>query len=116
MEQGLRSAGRTGVGLSALWVVLALVSDNTFHLAPLLIAGAPPVMAGFEYVPVRRMLALAGVMTMLALALTGLLSAGGRLAGTSLLPTGGAAFEGVVFSLLGGTVGAVAGWLATLRG
>lgn len=115
MEQGLRSAGLTGLGLSALWVLLAVVSDSTFHLAPLLIAGAPPVMAGFELVPTRRILALAALTTVLALALTGVLSAAGRLAGTSLLPAGGAAFEGVIFAALGGGVGALAGWLATLR-
>jgi len=92
--------------LAVLWAALAIWRPGTtFHLAPLLVAGVVPVGAKSlglgQNLP--RLAAIGGT---LALITTGVLSATGRLAGPSLLPSGGAALESVV----GALAGAIAGW------
>ena len=92
-------------GVIALWVILALVRDGTtFHLAPLIVAGALPVMAGLDPDHERSATAtaaLAIVGGIAALGTTAGLAAADAMAGPSLLPFGGAATESVVFSLVG---------------
>lgn len=100
-----------------LWVVLAQVSSTTtFHLAPLLVAAAPPVVDASEGTDrTSRLVLLAVLGTVLALIVTGILSGTGSLAGPSLLPTGGAALESVVFSFAGAVVGLIAALVVTRR-
>jgi hypothetical protein len=100
-----------GAVLAAVWVLLAWWNDATLHFAPLLVsavvplgvalAGKPPSFSGLA--------AAAGAGTMLALATTLGLALTGHLAGSSLLPAGGAAAEAVAFSLAGGVLGLVLG-------
>lgn len=98
--------------LAALWVVVAAWRpETTYHLAPLLIAGAAPVAAAAD-VPRHgdvRAIVRAGLLgSSISLATTALLSAAGWLSGPSLLPFGGAATEAVVFSIAGAAGGVVA--------
>ena len=97
-------------GMAALWTVLAIARTGvTYDLAPLIVAAVPAAAAGFEKRAARADLArLAVGGGTLALGVTLLLSAVGRLTGPSLLPFGGAAAEAVIFSV----VGAAGGWLA----
>lgn len=104
-----RSVGSSLV-FAAIWVVAAaLRPELTFHLAPLIVAGAAPVILALEARGVGNSeppLAAAGLLaTGLAVAATGGLSAAGWLEGPSLLPTGGAALEAAMFALAGGTAG-----------
>lgn len=104
------------VGMAALWVALAVIRDaTTLHLGPVVVAGGAAVMAGLEEVPRRDVLRLAVLGTVLALAVTALLSAVGLMDGPSLLPFGGAAIESVLFAVAAGVVGGVAGTFATTR-
>ena len=87
-----RRAVSISLGLALLWVVVALLrSGTTFHLAPILVAAAVPIAVAYD----TRDLTLADEMT-----------------GPSLLPSGGAVTEAVVFSLTGAIGGFV---IATLR-
>jgi hypothetical protein len=95
-------------GVTALWVVLALVRDGTtFHLAPLIVAGALPLMVALDLDQDRSTTALAALAALggiVALGATAGLAAADAMAGPSLLPFGGAATESVIFSIVG-TVG-----------
>lgn len=104
------------VGMAVLWFGLAVIRDaTTLHLGPVVVAGGAAVMAGLEEVPRRNVLALAALGTVLALAVTALLSAVGMMDGPSLLPFGGAALESVLFAIAAGLVGGVVGAFATTR-
>lgn len=96
-----------GLGLAVLWVVLALASPTTtYHLAPLLVAGTPTVADSLEGEgPKVRLVSLAALGLILALAATGILAILGSLEGPSLLPIGGAALESAVFALVGSLAG-----------
>lgn len=72
-------------------------------------------MAGLEEAPRRDVLVLAGLGTVVAFAVTGLLALFGRMDGPTLLSFGGAAVESLLFALAAGALGAVAGSLATSR-
>jgi hypothetical protein len=98
--------------LAALWVLLAWINqDTTYHVAPLLVAAAFPIghrlrIAG----PLRRAQSAA---TLVGAALNvgvaiGILAWADKLQGPSLLPTGGAVLESVVFGALGAVVAAAA--------
>lgn len=98
------------IALAVLWIALTIWRPaTTFHLAPVLVAGVVPV--GAKSLGVGQNLSrLAITGATLALITTGVLSATGRLAGPSLLPSGGAALE----SAIGALVGAVFGWAIAL--
>ena len=100
-----------GVVLAAAWAVPALLTDNIYHLAPLLVGAVVPLGVALTPDPPARPLRLAGAASgaVLALAATGLLAATGHLEGASLLPTGGAVAEAVAFSLAGALIGLVLG-------
>jgi hypothetical protein len=100
-----------GLGLAALWVVVALISSTTtYHLAPLIVAGTPAIVDSLEGGSSMARLGLltaAGLALALALAVTGILSLSGNLDGPSLLPTGGAVVESVLFAFTGGLLGLI---------
>jgi len=107
-----------GGGLAVLWAILAVISPTTtYHLAPLLVAGAPAVLdaADEQRDSTRRVLALAAAGTALALIATGILAIADALQGPSLLPSGGAVLESIVFSLIGGVVGVAGGAVLNRR-
>ena len=98
---------RISLGFALLWAVLAAIRPGTtFHLAPLLVAGAVPwvhrVQAG---APPLNVLRPAAVGLGLAAGTSILLAMAGWLDGPSLLPFGGALEE----SLVGALVGSLAG-------
>lgn len=108
----LNRAALAGLVVVALWVVLTYARPGvTFHLAPVFVAAAPAVLARYERV-LRRALALTagGIGAAFALGATGALQLAGRLDGPSLLPTGGAALESIVFGLVGAVVGIAIAW------
>ena len=99
------------VAFAALWVVLAFSRDGvTYHLAPLLVAAVPAAGLGIEGAgTVRSLAAWAVGGATIALAVTFLLVAVGKLDGPSLLPFGGAAAESVIFSIGGAAMGLAVG-------
>ena len=111
-----RRAVSISLGLSVLWVVVALVrSGTTFHLAPILVAAALPVAVAYDTrdQTSTRDLVLATVAGLaVALVATLILTLADEMTGPSLLPSGGAITEAVVFSLIGALGGFV---IATLR-
>ncbi len=111
-----RRAVSISLGLSVLWVVVALVrSGTTFHLAPILVAAALPVAVAYDTrdQTSTRDLVLATVVGLaMALVATLILTLADEMTGPSLLPSGGAITEAVVFSLIGALGGFV---IATLR-
>lgn len=96
-----------GAGFTALWLLLALISSTTtYHLAPLIVAGTPQIVDSLERgSSTVRLVILSAVGLALALVTTGILSASGNLEGPSLLPTGGAVLESVVFAAMGSLLG-----------
>ncbi len=111
-----RRAVSISLGLALLWVVVALLrSGTTFHLAPILVAAALPVAVAYDsrdQTSTQR-LALATVVGLaIALVATLILTLADEMTGPSLLPSGGAVTEAVVFSLVGAIGGFV---IAMLR-
>ncbi len=97
-----------GLGLTVLWVVLASInSATTYHLAPLLVAVAVPAGSALTG---PMSLQTAGTAATIGIALTYgatlILGTTDHLTGPSLLPTGGAVLEAIVF----GAVGAIGGF------
>ncbi len=96
-----------GLGFALLWLVLALISSTTtYHLAPLLVAATPAMVDAWERpgsITGHSLRAALGIA--LALVATGVLAASGSLDGPSLLPSGGAVLESVVFAIAGGVTG-----------
>lgn len=107
MQHLLRPAAY-GFGLTLLWLVLAVAnSSTTYHLAPLLISAGVPIGAALtDRIGLRTAAVAAAIGIGLTYIATVVLSGTDRLAGPSLLPTGGAVMEAVVF----GAAGAVAGF------
>lgn len=105
----IRRALVWGVLFAGLWVIVALIrSDSTFHLAPLLIAGAPPVLFGLEG-PDRSdrtsvMRVGAGALV-LALATSGVVVLIGAMQGPSFEAFPSPLVEAVVFSVVGSVAG-----------
>ncbi|MDH5373221.1 MAG: hypothetical protein OEX97_09780 [Acidimicrobiia bacterium] len=100
----------TGGGLALLWAALGFGTDGTtYHLAPFLVASVPAIIYVLESsaVKMRKVWQLASGGLAASLTVATLLSATGNLAGRSLLPFGGAAFEAVVLAGIGAV--AVAG-------
>jgi len=109
---------RYAFALAVLWAVLAWYSPSTtYHLAPLLVAGVVPgaLLLSDERSPWRITLAAGAVGASLALITTTGLGLAERLIGPSLLPSGGAVVEAVVFAALGATAGVVAAAVAAVR-
>ena len=109
LEERLRSGLGLAAILSAVWIIAAALRPTaTYHLAPILIAGAVPVAAGGTGLTrstiVRATLAGAGVAMVAALTLAAL----DLLRGPTLLPYGGALAEAATFAVLGSASGLVA--------
>ena len=98
--------------LALVWVVAAWIRPtSTYHLAPILTGGAAPVVAVMSStVGERRDIAALGIM---GIALTAIIAVGlaavSLLEGPSLLPTGGALTESLVFGVVGGAAGVAYG-------
>ena len=105
----IRRALVWGALLAGLWVVVALIRPtSTFHLAPFLIAGAPPVLFGLDgpdrsdRTPVMRIGAAALV---LAVATLGVVAAIGAMQGPSFEAFPSPLIEAAVFSAIGSVTG-----------
>ena len=95
--------------LAAVWVVAAWIKPElTYHLAPIFVAGAFPLghrlRVGEPLNPVQAFATFVGAAVNVGIA-TGILAWADKLQGPSLLPTGGAALEAIVF---GGVAAALA--------
>lgn len=101
----VRRAASISIGLAVLWIVVAFVrSGLTFHLAPILVAGAFPVVYAFDSddpISARDLVPATVAGLAISLLATLILAVAGEMTGPSLLPFGGAATEAVVFSLAG---------------
>jgi hypothetical protein len=87
--------------LAGLWVLLAWLNpDLTYHLAPILVAGAFPIGHRLRVAeplnPVQAFATFVGAGLNVGAA-AGILAWADRLRGPSLLPTGGAVFEAIIF-------------------
>ncbi len=104
------------LGLALLWVVVALLrSGTTFHLAPILVAAAVPIAVAYDtqdQTSTQDLVVATVIGLVLALVATLILTLADEMTGPSLLPSGGAVTEAVVFSLTGAIGGFV---IATLR-
>ena len=106
-----------GLGFAFLWLVLALISSTTtYHLAPLIVASTPAIIDSLERGrSMVRLVLLSALGLALALAVTGVLSVSGNLEGPSLLPSGGAVLESIVFAAAGSLLGLVSAVLINRR-
>ena len=97
--------------LAALWVILAWLNPEvTYHLAPPLVAGSFPF--GHRLRVKRRLNGIQAFATFVgALFNVGIaiaiLAVADKLQGPSLLPTGGAVLESLVFGLVGAAIAAI---------
>ncbi|MCH7845482.1 MAG: hypothetical protein IH850_06580 [Acidobacteria bacterium] len=111
-----RRAVSISLGLALLWVVVALLrSGTTFHLAPILVAAAVPIAVAYDtrdQTSTQDLVVAAVIGLVLALLATLILTLADKMTGPSLLPSGGAVTEAVVFSLTGAIGGLI---IATLR-
>jgi hypothetical protein len=116
---GLLRATAWGVGFAALWLaVAALRPDSTFHLAPLLVAGVPPLTMAFDDssgATSRSVTVAAAIGVGLALLATVILAVVGRLDGAALEPFGNAVAESVVAAIVGGAAGWIIGLVRVRR-
>ena len=101
---------RISLGFALLWAVLAAVRPGTtFHLAPLLVAGAVPWMQRvWAGAPPPNVFRPAAVGLGLAAGTSIVLAMVGWLDGPSLLPFGGALEESLVGALVGSLLGLAA--------
>jgi len=110
----LRRALIWSVALAGLWVVVALIRPtSTFHLAPFLIAAAPPVLAtldGGSPTNWATVLRLAASGMALALAATLLVAVFGAMQGPAVEWFSGPLVEAVVFTAAGTAVGIGFAW------
>jgi hypothetical protein len=115
----VRRAASISIGLAVLWIVVAFLrSGSTFHLAPILVAAAFPIMYAFDpedRISARDLLPPTVAGLAIALVTTLILAVAGEMTGPSLLPFGGAATEAVVFSLAGAIGGFGIGLLRANR-
>ncbi len=110
-EPSLRSAiGWTGA-LGALWIGVALLRPTTtFHLAPLLVAGAAPVLAALDApLQSRAVVILAAWSGALSLTATAAVVALGAMDGPSLAPFPSPTLEAIALSVGGAATGAAIG-------
>ncbi len=105
----IRRALVWGALLAGLWVVVALVRPtSTFHLAPLLIAGAPPVLFGLDNSdrPDRGSVLRVGVASFaMALAASAVVAAIGAMQGPAFEVFLSPLIEAVAFSVFGSVAG-----------
>ena len=98
-----------GLGLTALWLVLAWINkDTVYHIAPLLVSAVVPLglsLSGRAEAVTAVIAAAVGAT--LALGATVLLWILDRLDGPSLLPSGNAITEAMVLSVAGALIGYV---------
>jgi hypothetical protein len=103
-----------GALLAVLWVVVALIRPtSTFHLAPFLIAAAPPVLftlEGGSRTNRATVLRLAAGGMALALAATLVVAVVGAMQGPAFEGFSGPLVEAVVFSAAGTAVGVGFAW------
>lgn len=96
-------------GIGALWAILAANNPTTtYHLAPLLVAGAGPILStldGEVEISAQLLASAAAVGLVTALATAIAIAALGWSQGPSLLPFGGAVTEAVVFAVAGAVGG-----------
>lgn len=113
----IRRALVWGALLAGLWVVVALIRPtSTFHLAPLLIAGAPPVLFGLDNPdrPISESVLRIGVASFaMALAASGVVAAIGAMQGPAFEAFPSPLIEAVVFSVLGSVAGVGFGVIRT---
>ena len=111
-----RRAVSISLGLALLWVLVAFLrSGTTFHLAPILVAAAVPIAVAYDtqdQTSTQDLVVATVIGLVLALLATLILTLADEMTGPSLLPSGGAVTEAVVFSLTGAIGGFV---IATLR-
>jgi hypothetical protein len=105
----IRRALVWGALLASLWVLVALIRPaSTFHLAPLLVAGAPPVLFGLDN-PDRpdrgSVLRIGAAAFAMALAASGVVAAIGAMQGPALEAFPSPLVEAVVFSVIGSVAG-----------
>ena len=116
---GLLRATAWGAGFVALWLaVAALRPDSTFHLAPLLVAGIPPLAMAFDDssgATARSVTIAAAIGVGLALLATTILAVVGKLDGAALEPFSNAVVESVVAAIAGGAAAWIIGLLRVRR-
>ena len=105
----IRRALMWGALLAGLWVVVALIRPmSTFHLAPFLIAGAPPVLFGLD-APDRSdrtlVMRIGAAALVLAVATSGVVAAIGAMQGPSFEAFPSPLVEAAVFSAIGSVAG-----------
>jgi hypothetical protein len=102
------------IGFAVLWFGLAAIKPTTtYHLAPIIMPLVPAGVLLSSPISRRSATALPLVAGGLSLATTALMSSFGYLAGPSLLPSGGAALESVVFTVVASALGLGLGWRTT---
>ena len=110
----LRRALIWSAALAGLWVVVALIRPtSTFHLAPFLIAAAPPVLLtldGSSATNWATVLRLAAGGTAIALAATLLVAVTGAMQGPAFEGFSGPLLEAVVFTAAGTATGIGFAW------
>lgn len=108
----LRSGLLTGALLAGVWAVAAFAQPtSTYHLAPILVAGAVPALGSRRRAPKSHLLTAAVAGGLIAAAASVVLAALDLLRGPTLLPYGGAFAEALTFTVIGVIAGTVAGWL-----
>ncbi len=109
-DRSLRPAIGWAAGLGALWIVVAIVRPGTtFHLAPLLVGGAAPLLAALDRAPRPQVVTLAVMSGALSLAITAALAALGAMNGPPLEPFPSPVVEALVLSVAGAVGGAAVG-------
>ncbi len=104
----LQNALRTAALLVVIWAVAAAFQPtSTYHLAPILVAGILPVLAGAARI--RGLVGNAALGAALAATAALLLAALDLLRGPTLLPYGGALAEALTFAGVGAVGGALIG-------
>lgn len=118
-QPALLRATAWGAGFAALWfAIAALRPDSTFHLAPLLVAGVPPLAVALDdslSATARSVTIAAAIGVGLALLATTILAVVGRLDGAALEPFGNAVAESVVAAIAGGATGWTIGLVRVRR-
>lgn len=109
-DDKMRSGLLAGGLLAAVWTIAALAQPtSTYHLAPILIAGAVPVLGRRTGAPMSRLVLAAAAGGMIAASGTVLLAGFDLLQGPTLLPYGGALAEALTFTAAGAVGGLLLG-------
>lgn len=105
-DEKMRSGLLTGGLLVAVWAVAAAVQPtSTYHLAPILIAGAVPVLGRRSGAPRSRLVLAATGGALIAATGAALLAGFNLFQGPTLLPYGGAFAEALMFTVAGAVGG-----------